>query len=59
MKTKQSLLETYQTSRWAFWGPYVSVTPDPSNTNVCVPLAMAQIVKFWQYPMQGVEFHKK
>jgi len=48
-----SLFETYQTSRWAFWDPYDSAFPFTTNGNICVPLAMAQIVKFHQYPMQG------
>jgi len=45
-----SLLETYQTSRWAGWGPYFAGAPSDDGTNGCVPLAMSQIMKFWEYP---------
>jgi len=51
--TVPSLFETYHTSRWAYWGPYDSAFPYQTNGNICVPLAMAQIVKFYQYPIQG------
>jgi len=48
-----SLFQTYQTSKWAYFGPYTDATPFEGNANVCAPLAMAQIVKYYQYPMQG------
>ncbi|MCF6196087.1 MAG: Spi family protease inhibitor, partial [Emcibacter sp.] len=43
-----SLLETNQTSRWAAWGPYFAGAPSDDGTNGCDPLAMSQIMKFWE-----------
>lgn len=48
------LFETFHTSRWAWWNPYCRVCPDPSNPNICVPVAMAQIMKYYEFPTQGV-----
>ncbi|GHT78886.1 hypothetical protein AGMMS50262_22000 [Bacteroidia bacterium] len=48
-----SLFETYQTSRWAGWNVYDSEFPGGTADNTCVPLAMAQIIKYWKFPIQG------
>ncbi len=49
-----SLFETYQTSRWAGWGVYASEFPGGNSYGQgCVPLAMAQIMKYYKYPIQG------
>lgn len=47
-----SLFETYQTSRWGYWDPYNASTPD-GGTGICVPIAVAQICKYWKHPKQG------
>jgi hypothetical protein len=63
-----SLLEHYQTSRWAGWDPVYDCTPfqnlvsDTTYPNhpfydglggTCVPTSLAQICKFYQYPHIG------
>jgi len=48
-----SLFEGNQTSRWAAWYPYSILTPDMEGSNGCVPLAVAQICKYWKHPKQG------
>ena len=48
------LFETYQTSRWAGWGVYSSEFPDGNDNGMgCVPIAMAQIIKYHRFPIQG------
>jgi hypothetical protein len=49
-----SLFETYQTSRWAGWGVYASAFPGNTTCGQgCLPIAMAQILKYYQFPIQG------
>ena len=60
-----SLLEEYQSSRWAWWFNYFSAFPcdyppdwpqsmgtDKGNQG-CVPIAMSQIMKFHKFPIHG------
>jgi len=51
--TIPALLEAEQSSRWAVWYPYSIEMPNQNANNACVPLAMAQIIKYHQYPIQG------
>lgn len=49
-----SLFEGNQTSRWATWDPYDILTPGSDGSNGCVPIAIAQICKYWKHPKQGI-----
>jgi hypothetical protein len=55
--TVPSLFESKQTSRWAYWLPYAQEFPNQNAENCCVPLAMAQIMKYYRFPVQGVGSH--
>lgn len=48
-----SLFETNHTSRWASWDGYDDMLPGEDGTNICVPLAIAQICKYHKHPKQG------
>ena len=39
-------------TRWDQMGPYNALTPENTPTG-CVATAMAQIMKYWEYPTQG------
>lgn len=49
-----SLLETNQTSRWSGWPPYFFGAPNDDGWDACVPLAYAQIIKYWEYPEKTI-----
>lgn len=59
-----SLLEHYQTSRWAGWTPiydcvtpfHQQITPNPSDAAIggnCVPTGLSQICRFYRHPFVG------
>lgn len=53
-----SLFETKQSSRWAGWRPYFNQAPQAQSQyyeghNGCVPLAISQIMKYFEYPLIG------
>ncbi|MNJ83719.1 Streptopain precursor [compost metagenome] len=59
-----SLLEHYQTSRWAGWDPiyncatslHQQITPNPSTAEIggnCVPTGLSQICRFYRHPFVG------
>lgn len=48
-----SLFENFNSSRWAGWYPYSIDMPYDNGAQSCVPLAMAQIMKYYKYPIQG------
>lgn len=59
-----SLLEQYQTSRWAGWDPiydcvtslHQQITPNPANSAIggnCVPTGLSQICRFYRHPFVG------
>jgi len=47
-----SLFETNKSSRWAYWQGYNQELPN--GNEICVPLAMAQIIKYYKFPTQGI-----
>jgi hypothetical protein len=56
--TVQSLFETNSSSRWAGWRPYFNQAPQAQSQyyeghNGCVPMALAQIMKYFKYPLIG------
>lgn len=56
--TVSSLFETTQSSRWAAWRPYFNQAPQAQaqyyeGYNGCVPLALSQIMKYFEYPLIG------
>jgi hypothetical protein len=56
--TVPSLFETNNSSRWAGWRPYYNQAPQaqPSyyeGTNGCVPGAISQVMKYFEYPIIG------
>ncbi len=51
--TIRPLLETAHSSRWANWYPYSIEMPNQVADYGCVPIAMAQIIKYHNYPIQG------
>ncbi|GAB1454129.1 hypothetical protein MASR2M47_41850 [Draconibacterium sp.] len=52
-----SLFETTQSSRWAGWYPYSIEMPYQNGANGCVPGAMAQIMKYYKFPLKGSGSH--
>lgn len=48
-----SLFESLHTSRWAGWYPYSIEEPYQNGANTCVPVAMTQIIKYYEFPLQG------
>lgn len=47
------LLETTQSSRWAYWYPYSVYLPNYYGGVSCVPIAISQICKYYRYPYTG------
>ncbi len=58
LATVSSLFETNQSSRWAGWRPYFNQAPQAQSQfyegyDGCVPMALAQIMKYFKYPLIG------
>lgn len=56
--TVPSLFETAQSSRWAYWRPYLNQSPPAQpqhyeGYNSCVPIGVSQIMKYFKYPLIG------
>ncbi|HEY6914138.1 MAG TPA: C10 family peptidase, partial [Paludibacter sp.] len=56
--TVPSLFETTNSSRWAGWRPYFNQAPQAQpqfapGTNACVPGSIAEIMKYFKYPLIG------
>ncbi len=62
-----SLLNHYNTSRWAGWSPHLECLDElnaiqganswDKNRNNCVPIAMAQLMRFYRHPFSGSGSH--
>lgn len=58
MTTVPSLFESSGSSRWASWRPYFNQAPAaqtqfPEGYNGCVPIALSQVMKYYEYPLIG------
>jgi hypothetical protein len=50
------VVEPLLSTKWNQWSPYNMYVPNGYPTG-CVATAMAQIMKYWEWPMQGIGVH--